>query len=575
MVPVTVTQTAQHIHVLLPIPGLVQSIPVPNNNLSILQRLTTPSTTWEEPLWHEIRPHTHIDSLRSQLLNTTRITIVSDAAVHTNSHGTCAWVIWANSELWTGEGFVPGHPQDMYSGLAEAYGIYTALSFLHQYCTYFPLIHRPHHTVHVYCDNQGVLDRATRKSIVPYPRDAISDDYPIFAEISQILQNLQPLQIEFHHIKGHQDTKSDKPLTLPEKLNIDCDAQASKTGSYHNSTEICNNPLTPASHPHLQIKGKHIIRHLQHSLRDAAQSPAYFTYLQEKFDWPACPSQTIHWPIIQLTISRFRLSERHTIVKFIHEWLPLQDRYHVKSLSAEQLCPSCRGAAESAQHFLACPHTDRQQIWKDLHQALQKHAISHNLDHSLHDLLAHGLLQGRQSTENFPITQAIQNYPQFYMDQQRLGWKQLYYGRYTTQWIDSCAVHHPHINSTHYYAKCLTLTWKAVLDIWAIRNKHLHPSDPQQADQTQLQATVQQIFHDVQKDPNLQDILTYTTAEVIMTQPTRNIRQWVTNCHNHIRNQQKAAKIRAKLHNHDIRQYFIHHNGPQLRTSDKNLLHPP
>jgi len=207
---------------------------------------------------------------------------------------------------------------------------------------------------------------------------------------------------------------------------------------------------------------------------------------------------------------------------------------------------------ESAQHFLACPHTDHQPIWKDLHQALQKHASSHNLDHSLHDLLAHGLHQGRQSTENFPIAQAIQNYPQLYMDQQHLGWKQLYYGRYTTQWIDSCAVHHPHINSTHYYAKCLTLMWKAVLDIWAIWNKHLHPTDPQQADQTQLQATVQQIFHDIQNDPNLLDILTYTTAEAIMTQPTQNIRQWVNNCHNHIHNQQKAAKIRAKLHNHDI-----------------------
>jgi len=168
-VPVTVTQMTQHIHVQLPIPGLVQPIPVPFNNLLILQHLTTPSTTWEEPLWHEIQPHAHIDTLQAQLLNVTHITIVSDAAVHANSHGTCSWVIWANSELWTGEGFVPGHPQDMYSGLAEAYGIYTALSFLHQYCTYFPLIHRPHCTVHVYCDNQGILNCATRKSIVPYP----------------------------------------------------------------------------------------------------------------------------------------------------------------------------------------------------------------------------------------------------------------------------------------------------------------------------------------------------------------------------------------------------------------------
>jgi len=54
---------------------------------------------------------------------------VSDAAVHPNGTGTCAWVIWANAEVWSGEGYVPGPVMDMYSGLAEVYGIYTMLSF--------------------------------------------------------------------------------------------------------------------------------------------------------------------------------------------------------------------------------------------------------------------------------------------------------------------------------------------------------------------------------------------------------------------------------------------------------------
>jgi len=67
----------------------------------------------------------------------THIIIVSDAAVHADNCGTCAWTIWSNTKLWTGKGFVPGNPDNMYSGLAEAYGICTALSFLHQYCIYF------------------------------------------------------------------------------------------------------------------------------------------------------------------------------------------------------------------------------------------------------------------------------------------------------------------------------------------------------------------------------------------------------------------------------------------------------
>ncbi len=355
-----------------------------------------------------------------------------------------------------------------------------------------------------------------------------------------------------HHVQGNQDKKTDKPLTIPEKINIDCDTQALTMGKYHQLETIQQNPRNPSSYPHFVIQGKVVIRHLQHMLRDTSQSPAYLTYLQEKFTWPSCPSTTIQWQIIQLTITQFKLSERRTITKFIHKWLPLQDCYHVKSTSVGQLCPSCQGTMETAQHFLACPHTERQKIWKELHNAIHKHAIHHNTDTSLHNLLAYGLYQGCQSTAPFAINQSARSFPQIYHEQTQLGWKQLYYGQYSTKWSASCSNTHPNINSTHYYAKCLTLTWQAVLNIWNIRNKHLHPTDPTQADWTQLHATVQQIFYDVQHDPILQDLLTYTTVESIMAKPTQTIRQWVNNCNNHMRNHRKAATIWAKLRTHDI-----------------------
>jgi len=144
-----------------------------------------------------------------------------------------------------------------------------------------------------------------------------------------------------HHIQGHQDTKLDKPLTIPEKLNIYCDAQALTMGKYHQLETIQQNPRNTSSYSHLVIQGQVVIQHLQHTLRNASQSPVYLMYLKEKFTWPSCPSMTVQWQIIQLTITRFKQLEQRTITKFIHKWLPLQDRYHVKSTSIEQLCPSC------------------------------------------------------------------------------------------------------------------------------------------------------------------------------------------------------------------------------------------
>jgi len=71
MVPVTPTQTLQHIHVLLPIHDIIQPNPPMLTRVSLLQRLTTPREPWEEHLWNKIRPHAHIDTLCAQLLKKT------------------------------------------------------------------------------------------------------------------------------------------------------------------------------------------------------------------------------------------------------------------------------------------------------------------------------------------------------------------------------------------------------------------------------------------------------------------------------------------------------------------------
>ncbi len=56
---------------------------------------------------------------------------------------TCAWVICAGVEVWSGEGNAPGPPTNMYSGLAEAYGICTVPRFLLQYTYHYPTCEDP------------------------------------------------------------------------------------------------------------------------------------------------------------------------------------------------------------------------------------------------------------------------------------------------------------------------------------------------------------------------------------------------------------------------------------------------
>jgi len=227
-----------------------------------------------------------------------------------------------------------------------------------------------------------------------------------------------------------------------------------------------------------------------------------------------------------------------------------------------------------AQHFLACPHLDSQQVWKDLHHTIQKYSIRNNISSTLYSLIEYRLHQGQLTQPPFsptetPLTQ------QMSQAQTQMGWQQMYYGRCSPQWIKMCTSLHSTTNSTHYFAKIITLTWQAAIAIWTLQNKHLHPSNPTEADCMQLQVTVQQIFHNVPQEPHLHIALQSTTPDQIMTKTTWQTCQWVSNCHNHISNQCKAAKIRAKLCNTDIQQYFPKNTHPnQVQQTKTSLGHP-
>jgi len=195
---------------------------------------------------------------------------VSDAAVHPSGYGTCAWIIRGREDLWSGEGYVPAPTSKLYSGLAEAYGIYTLLRFFGQYTRLYPLTILTPHTIHVYCDNSGVITRINSHLDTPYPQETIRDDYPIFAEIHHQIQELHPYCFEFHHVKGHQDKHNNQPLSVQERLNIDCDKRAPSMLPPPLDMALSQHPKFPASYPHLCIHETVVTQHVTHVLRDAA-----------------------------------------------------------------------------------------------------------------------------------------------------------------------------------------------------------------------------------------------------------------------------------------------------------------
>jgi len=76
----------------------------------------------------------------------------------------------------------------------------------------------------------------------------------------------------------------------------------------------------------------------------------------------------------------------------------------IKSLWIDHLCPSCRGAKETAEHFLHIP-ISLPTVLEDLNQSLQKHSVQNNISNpymiSLHLVY---VKQGWQASAEFQVS---------------------------------------------------------------------------------------------------------------------------------------------------------------------------
>ena len=179
-------------------------------------------------------------------------------------------------------------------------------------------------------------------------------------------------------------------------------------------------------------------------------------------------------------------------------------------------------------------------------------------------------------TETTLLPTTDPNHPAYSNRQQQIGWKQMLYRRYAQQWINTINQQDPPINGHKFITKIIYLTWQQVVAHWKVRNSHLHPPTTENADQSWLRETVQQILHEAQQHPHLADMIGTIDIEQLMAKTTKSIQQFITRSQDHIRDHNQAEVTRARIHTHDIRSYF-QRQAPTLTATatKKNLLQPP
>jgi len=195
---------------------------------TLQQQFRDSLTTWQQPLFGLLRKARSTNALHQRLRSNLPIILVSDASVQKDGQSGFAWIIaHEQRQLWRGQGLAPGSVEDTHSGRAEAFGLLAALTFLSYYLSCYDPV-QDTATVQCFCNNIGVITNieSIQAATSIRPNDTTANDRNLIVAIAGQINQCLPLQLQFLYVKGHQDTKADRPLTLAEQYNVECDRLA-------------------------------------------------------------------------------------------------------------------------------------------------------------------------------------------------------------------------------------------------------------------------------------------------------------------------------------------------------------
>jgi len=117
------------------------------------------------------------------------------------------------------------------------------------------------------------------------------------------------------------------------------------------------------------------------------------------------------------------------IRKMLHEWTSTRVSLGNDPTAIEdRICPTCRWAVETPEHFIRCEHVTRTLIKTKLKSALTDLCTKNHIDPHLYQLWWIGLNHPDPTPDTHDISMYPEPYHPIFWQQTKIGWKQLYYG---------------------------------------------------------------------------------------------------------------------------------------------------
>ena len=223
-------------------------------------------------------------------------------------------------------------------------------------------------------------------------------------------------------------------------------------------------------------------------------------------------------------------------MRFIHEWIPTARKLHQTTEGAHPPdCPQCDHDDETVEHFIKCLTNEQNNIQNELYRTIDDHCQRNNIDPTLKRIFLLGL---RLNPNDIQLQDFERRYHNLIIEQGKLGWKQLYYGRVTYEWINLQEQYLRTSNdtesNTNWLSGIFVDIWKSLHQRWRLRCETATNNKPDDDDNPETNLD-QHIKEEVSRLYALQDLIPphqqyifHHSISQLLRKPIPIIKQWIT-----------------------------------------------
>jgi exonuclease III len=578
---------------------------------------------WERYLMDGAKSSYSAEELAEKLSN--KFYVASDGSVLSNGCASFGWIM-ANEDgkrLVKCSGPVQGSANNSYR--AEGVGILSALYFLVK----FAEEHQISFDTLVFdlgCDNKAIIgitrlslmyhrwqreklelggnqsnDEERRNKFIEVSKrmeemefamtkvltDTLRPEWDIICEIHQ--QTSRFRECSAYHVKGHQNRKTEyAKLSLMSQLNVDADSLATSHSSNQTSPGV-RAALLPNTCAHLHTTRGTVTSRWAARIRAEDSISPLKEYIRQRNGWSSETVEDVNWTAHGTAMGK-RFKRQAHFVKLVHDILPTFARLHRFDKKQQPWCPLCGfQEPETRDHLMQCRSPEvtewREEFRKSMAKFHQKQRTEGGLKSIFTTVIFNDLLEGSPVSVQAAQYQNLPEHQHLILNQERIGWRQVFSGRLTRHWdsiqcryiqrLNATMPRGKQFSGTGWTAKLIDIVWESWWKLWEIRNQKVHGVTQAQQQQKQHEKVIAELCEIYENrnnyEPRVQDML-FETVEEHSQHSYRDVHNWLAV--NRKIFQQSATEVqrRAIRGVRSIRMYFQHTHAPPWNTDSTPVV---